>query len=150
MLQRFDVPVVTGGAVIPHEPVHIADAFDYAGAHHLKRSRCAVGEKHLKATLAAMKDYVPLTFRSRDEKQSFKVDQQRLELVLENGFDAALNEVGEIKDMKSPVRITTLPNQKPLGVFAKKTIAAGSILYAVRCAPAGWASAARTKQESTL
>ena len=142
MLQRFDVPVVTGGAAVPHEPVHITDAFDYAETYHLKRSRCAVGEKQLEATFASMADYVPLTFRSCNEKQSFEVDQRQLKWVLEHGFDAALVEVGEIRDMRSPIRIANLPNQKPFGVFAKKAISAGTILYTVRCAPAGWTSAA--------
>lgn len=153
MLKRFDVPVVTGGAAVFHQPVHIADAFDYAETYHLKRSRCAVGEKQLEATFASMADYVPLTFRSCNEKQSFEVDQQQLEWVLEHGFDATLVEVGEIRDMRSPIRIANLPNQKPFGVFAKKAISAGTILYTVRCARScSWASVSsmQKKRASTL
>ena len=135
MLQRFEVPVVTGGAAVPHAPVHIADAFAAARIYHQKRNRCAIGEKYLEAELAQLEDCLPQKFNSGNDKQTFEVDQQQLLWVLEHGFDAALIEIAEIRDMKSSIRGFTLPSQTPFGVFARKDIATGTILYTVRCAP---------------
>ena len=133
MLQRFDVPVVTGGAAVPHLPVHIADAFAAARIYHQKRNRCAIGEKDLEAELAQLEDWLPQKFNSGNNKQTFEVDQQQLLWVLEHGFDAALIEVAKIRDMKSTIRSFTLPSQTPFGVFTRKDIATGTILYTVRC-----------------
>lgn len=128
--------MVPGGVPVPHAPVHIADAFAAARIYHQKRNRCAFEDQDLAVELSKIKDWLPKTSlifgKSGNEKQTFEVDQQQLLWVLEHGFDAVLLELGEIRDMKSNVRIMTLPNQKPFGVFAREEIAAGTILHTVR------------------
>ena len=132
MLRGFEVPFSIerpkGPAFVP---VHPSEAFDHASCYHIKRSQLLLCEKggSLERCLAKLPDSLPSYLTADHHRHEYSVDQRHLQYVLEHGADWSLIEIGEIRDLSSPVRLFTVPPQPAYGVFAKKDIPLGRILF---------------------
>lgn len=131
MLRGFDVPFSIGQPKDPFVPQHPSVCFEQANCYHIKRSQLLHCEKggDLERQLHRLPDCLPSYISADHHRQMYSVDERHLKYILEHGADWSQIQIGEIVDLSNPVRLFTVPPQPAYGVFAKKGIPLGMMLF---------------------
>ncbi len=94
--------------------------------------KLALVDRHLAPVLDSLPDVLPSTFVTENGSKEYSIDRQQLEWVIEHGSDASMLAIKENVDLRSSVRLLTIPSQPAFGIYAKKALPGGVPVFTVR------------------